>query len=331
MKIFLKYFVIWLLSTLVLAPLTSIAHDAQSDQDLPIVLAQAEVPQKSPEISEESSWISNGKDLGPWWNQNPKKYEPIPRPLLCHVEASYTYSEKTGNTEQTGNKGNFALILRKGILTSDTNYTISKADTTMSLNGVSTSLNDQFLREIMTLALTERLSLGVGAAWERNASQYIENRVSYFGGLMGVVVDSPNLNVWMSASYGFSDMEYMNENIQKGKYADFPSVEDYDYNTLYFLQKLHWDITETISFSENANYVFDLDNSDYYNWKLGLSLNFKLTKAISFLTSYTIRYENNAFNNAVQDYLDEKRQTERGIGDMEKKDTSLSFGIKVSF
>jgi len=210
---FLKHFSDCVAFALLLTPLTALAHDQQSDQVSAIILAQAEAgdaSEEKPEISDDS-WISNGRYLGSWWIRNAKKYKPMPRALLCHIEASYIYSEKTGNTEQKGHKGNISVTLRKGTLTSATAYTVTKNDTTMALSTYSTSLNDQFLAERLYLALTDRISLSVGAEWERYASKYIENRMTYYGGLMGVLIDFPNFHLWISASYGYSDIEYMNE------------------------------------------------------------------------------------------------------------------------
>jgi putative salt-induced outer membrane protein YdiY len=280
-----------------------------------------------------ASSISDGEELGRWWLKSAKKYNPLPNPFLYHFEGSYSYSESSGNIEAESHTGNLKLTLRKQLVTSFTEYNIGNYETTKQLVGKEIVIKEQRFLQAFRLALTEKLEAVVGGFWARSTSKYLQDRFVYYGGARFMVIDTPNLDLMLGGYYGDTETEFMNHEIQnKFKYQDFPPVDNYDSDVIYLSQKLHWKITPTVSFTGTGDYMRMLENTDYYFWNLKSALNFKLSKNFSFVTSYTISYDFNPFTEAVQNYLDRRRVTEAATtGDIYRRDTALSFGIKLTF
>lgn len=287
---------------------------------------------KAPTDLSEDGWISNGRALGPWWQRNPKKYEPMALPLLYHFELTYSYSDTGGNTDMESHKGNLALILRKHAFTSDTSYNISKQETTMNLQPMpsTTKVEKQTLMHDFMFALTDRIGVDTGFIWLKNdSSRYIENRKAYYGGLGFNVVDRPTMRMLLGAYYGYADTSYMNEKVPPIYFC--PPAEYYDSDMLFFNMRFNWDITDIISLSQAARYQLFLNDTEYYNWSSDTSLNFRITENIFFTTTYSIDYEKNSFIENVQNCLDATRARGLPAGDMEETDTTLSAGITLKF
>ncbi|MDM8517361.1 DUF481 domain-containing protein [Desulfobacterales bacterium HSG16] len=284
---------------------------------------------------ENDSWIASGEAVQGkwWWAKNAKKFTPLPDPLLYRFEASYSFSEMSGNVDATMHRGSAELALRKQLLTSITAFQLSKSDTDIALMNASTSVESQSLNHKFRYALTDWMEVTAGTIWTMNDSaKYLKNRVGYFGGALFGLIDRPDLIVNMGAFYGYTDTEYMNDKITgKPMYRDFKPVEDYSSDDVYFSQMLRWKITDTVTFTENAMYAMFLKDTEYYHWTVNLALNCKLTKHISFVTSYALNYDNNSFIDAVQKYLDARKAAGLKAGELEKMDTVLAFGLKFSF
>ena len=93
-----------------------------------------------------------------------------------------------------------------------------------------------------------------------------------------------------------------------------------------------WKINSTVSFDGTGDYMMLLENSDYYFWKIKSDLNFQFAKNFSFVVSYTVSYDFNPFIESVQHYLDRRRVRDPvTTGDIFRRDTALSFGIKLTF
>lgn len=148
-----------------------------------------------------------------------------------------------------------------------------------------------------------------------------------------MAIDSPNLDVVLGAFYAETSTSFMNDQIQSTpKYKTFPSVEDYDSNAIRLGQRLSWKVTPTVTLVGSGDTMIFLENTDYYYWKTKAALNFKFSKNFSFVVSYLISYDYNPFIDALQSYLDERRATKpETTGDIYRRDTTLSFGFKMTF
>ncbi|VEN73205.1 conserved exported hypothetical protein [Candidatus Desulfarcum epimagneticum] len=278
------------------------------------------------------SFAGNSGDLGKWWLKNPLEYDPMPDRLLHHFEGSYSYGGTSGNVEVTSHTGKANLTLRKNILTSVTVYSVKYNDTENALRGSESHLNDQFFRQGFRFALTDKLEAVVGGEWKKNASMYLENRLVYYGGFRFSAIRSENVKIFLAGFYSNTNTEYMNSKIQNIRtYASFPSVDEYESGGLFLRQTLNWKITDAITLNEACSYLNFLDNSDYYTLDLNLSLNFMITKSVSFLVSYDMTYEQNSFIKSLGDYLDERRAAGRFAGEIENRDSKIGVGIQISF
>lgn len=279
------------------------------------------------------SWISNGGDLkGRWWLKNAKKYQPLPNPLLYHFEGHYSYSEQDGNLESEKHKGKMLLTLRKGLFTSVTLYKIKNRDVQISLVDKHVDAKDQFFRQGLRFAMTDQISAVIGKSWERSSAKFLQDRDTYYGGLQFAPIDTPKLNLMFAGYYGNTDISFMNREIQKrAKYKDFPSVADYDSDSLEFHHRLHWQITDKISLKNGIDYKVFLKDANSYLWGIDTKLEFKQTKMISFFLQYSIDYDDNKFIEAIDTYFDNRRALGMAVGDIEKTNTEFGIGIKFTF
>ncbi len=275
----------------------------------------------------EPSWISNGKELGDWWNRNAKKYDPIPEPLLYHFDGKFSITKVDGNVEADNRTLNATLFLRKNIFSSVTGYTLSKNETTISLfPDNTTTVESKSLNQSISMALTDRLNAYVGYLWLTDYSaKYIDERTIVFGGLSASLFELPKFTMAVIAAYGEVEIDYMNESFEP--YPGFTPIETYESGAVYFQHNMNWQITDMISFSDTCYYLYCQEDSEYYTWKADLTLSFRLTAMFSFFTNYSIEYDNNSFVEGINDYLRAANMN----GRLEKIDKSLTVGINIAF
>jgi len=281
-----------------------------------------------------SNSISAGEGLERWWLKSAKKYNPLPNnPLLYHFEGNYSYSESSGNVEAEAHRAGIKLTLRKHLVTSLTEYVINNRETTKQITEKDVVIKDENFRQGFRLAITDKLDATVGGVWERSTTKYLQDRFVYYGGLRFMMIDTPKLDLMLGGFYAETETTFMNSEIQNiNKYKNFPSVDDYDSNAIRLSERLHWKITPMISLDQTGDYMMFLENTDYYFWKVTAALNFKLSKNFSFVTSYMINYDYNPFIEDVQIYLDNRRvKQDATTGNIYRRDTTLSFGIKLTF
>ena len=314
-----------LLSTIILPSLLAITSMS--------VVADNNSAKKLSSFLPNNSAISSGENLGRWWLKSAKKYNPLPNPFLYHFEGTYSYSESSGNVKAEAHRGSLQLTLRKGLITSITQYGINDRETNKQVKDKDVIMKDQNFRQGFRLSLTEKLDAVVGGVWERSSTKYLEDRFIYYSGVRFMAIDSPNLDVMLGLFYAETSTTFMNSEMQSTpKYKNFPSVEDYDSNAIRLSQRLSWKMTPTVTLVGTGDYMMFLENTDYYFWKLKTGLNFKFSKNVSFVVSYLINYDYNPFIEAVQSYLDNRRAIlPANTGSVYRRDTTLSFGFKVIF
>lgn len=260
-----------------------------------------------------TGWISNGESLGKWWLDRAKKQDPLPPELLYHIEARYSLSKATGNEEITKHKVQSTIMLRKDIVTAETMFKLKEKD--MEYRGNTIKTKQRTLGQIFFVEYFDKMDLVGGLMWRTDDKKYIDNRYLCYGGLYFSLLSLDNCKVRAGAYYGYTDIEY-----QEDELAAFVPNEDFsnfDSDLIYLDQKLDWSITESIHFSEKFSFRQYLKDTDYYHWNLNLGMEFSLTKNISLTCSYEVDYDVNKLDEIVKG--------------LERKDTELDFGIKVSF
>ena len=280
------------------------------------------------------SWIASGKEmLGPSWDKNPERFDTLPSPLLYQFTVNYSYSGQDGNVEAEEHNGTAELILRKKLITTVTKYKTSKKTTETALTESSTDVESEDFFQSVRYPLADWIEAIVGGIWEINDdTKYLDERSNYFAGALIDVIDRQNISLRIVGSYGWADMAYMNSVLtERSMYADFTPVDDYSSDNIYLKQILHLDITDVLTFTEQAELTRLLKDTEYYYWLVDLAFEFEMSKHFSLTASYTMEYDYNSFTEAVQNYLDERRAAGKQAGDMHKIDTSFTVGIKVSF
>ena len=279
-------------------------------------------------------WITSGKELlGPSWSKNPKKFDIVPSPLLYQFTANYSYSKEDGNVDAERHSGSAELILRKDLLTSVTRYKVNKNKIEKALTGVSINSESESFFQAFRYPLTDWMQV-VGGGEEKinDTDKSLDSRLNLFAGALFDVIEKPNISLWIGGFYGYSDVAYKNSTMTGlPKYADFTPVDDYSSDIFYLKQILHWNISDTVTFKEQLDFVQMFEDTEYYYWTLDLGLEFKLTKHLSFTTSYTMDYDYSPFTEAVENYFDERRLVGQPAGEMYELDTTLAAGIKISF
>jgi hypothetical protein len=328
MSIFKKYLVTTTVMLLLLV--TNACYSQQEGAKAAKKLTPAEAVAKL--NAQEDVWITDGHELGPWWHKNPGFFDPLPRPLLYHLEANISYSKHSGNIDSDDRNAKVGLVLRKDLFTSITTFTLTKKELTKKFTEVETAADAYLFREGLRYALFDKMSAVIGFTKDRNTGKYIDDRFTYFVGARGTFIDEPTLHLWLSGYYGFNEkISFYNREVQKvPKYKDFPSVKDYDSNAVSLMQELDWKINDMTTFKEDFEYTKMLDD-DYSHWKLSLELGFKLTERTSFITSYSFDYDENLFTDTLKKYLDKRTALGKPSGEVEKMDTGFTVGIKIVF
>ncbi|MCI5226930.1 MAG: DUF481 domain-containing protein [Candidatus Electrothrix sp. AX2] len=315
-KIFCR---ILLVSVLVICTTTPFSFSLAADRD---IQAKSE------------GWIASGKELlGPSWFKNPKRFDFVPSSLLYQITANYSYLGEDGNVDKEKHEGAAELILRKDLLTSVTRYKINRVKTEKALNGVSINKESERFFQALRYPFSEWIQAVAGGSWRINdTAKFLDNRSNVFIGALFDVVDRPNIFFRLGAFYGYSDVTYMNSKLTGiPNYTDFTPIDDYTSDDIFLMQKFRWNITDTITFTENAEYTQLLKDTEYYFWTVDFGLEFKLAKHLSFVTTYEMDYEYSDFTEAVQNYFDKNKALGRPAGEMYELDTTLSVGIKVTF
>ncbi|OEU67373.1 MAG: hypothetical protein BBJ57_02520 [Desulfobacterales bacterium PC51MH44] len=314
-----SYVFLFALSVMFVLPLMSNADERKANQDLQADQKdrQGEETLKDGKITSDK-WISNGSELGPWWLKSSKKYDPIPLPLLYHLEGDYSFTQLDGNVDAAYNKGRVNLILRKNIFTNQIEYGICKNETTIpsAAGDITTRVEEQNLMESISIDFFDYMSFMAGIEWKRDDLKYVENRYTYYGGPFFYIIDTPEYNLSAGAFYGYEENEYMNDELKK--LNPLANVPDYNSDGIRFMQYFTWFITKDIMFRESADYMHYLkkeDGNDLYRWKLSFGLNVGITENISVFSSYITEH---SLSLAAINF------------GAEEKDTKLSVGIRFS-
>ena len=329
MKYYLMFFLI-MITTLVSMP----ANAKQQTTDKHQIAKAGKVQKLSHHPLLYQPWISSGKKFGRWWIKNPKKYadDSLYHPFLYHLEFKYSYLEQRGNTDREHHKGNVNLVFRKNLFTSLTKYSVSNTSTTKHITESTTKISNEELRQEFHLALTDKIEGIVGGFWESTRRRYLQSRLVYYGELRWTAIDSRKLDLTLGGFYGRTKTAFLNTEItRRSRYKAFEGVDDYKSDILYLAQQLNWKINKNVNFSETANYMIFLENTDYRLLKLELDLDFKLTKSVSFVTSYNLNYDYNPFTEAVQDFFAERKAAGKKDAQIKTTDTAISIGVRIRF
>ncbi len=279
----------------------------------------------------ESSWLSNGKELGTWWDKNPKTLPSLPEALLYHLEGSYSLTKNTGVVELDSRSLNLQLYLRKGLTTSETSYSLAKNKMEIKLQNGFGETEEYYYHQGLYHAITDKISLTVGTIGDRNLSKFIDKRTVHYGGLIYTPFDTEDLTLSFIGAYGQTKITYLMSEIPWPYIEDFPSMEAYKSGAMYFLESLNWQISPSVGLSQKIRHLGYFDDPEFYNTEISLEINTTLTESISLITGYTLEIDKNSFTKTMIDYLAARRASGKDSGSMETKATSINVGLQFSF
>jgi len=271
--------------------------------------------------------ISNGKELGDWWNNNAKLYDPLPEPLLCHIEASLSVS--TSNNDTTSNDSrseSVSLTLRKNTLTSSSSYNNRIATMKQKMidpfgnkSEIKIESKNQSIKQTFSHAFTKKLEAIIGGEWDYTRGE--DKRKTYFGGAQYHAFNLPKLDIHLGGYYGIEYLKYAREKFGMAMQAaalegKTSTLKDSDSDLLYLTEILRWNITDKLILSQDFTYQRSMENSDYYKWIGNIRLDIILNEYLSLFGSHNITHEEN---------------TATDLKVTERQSTYSSFGITFNF
>jgi hypothetical protein len=260
----------------------------------------------------QDSRISNGKDLGPWWKKSARLFNPLPEPVLYHLQGGLSFTKLSGNLDAKMYKGDATVFLRKKLFTSTTQISSDYRETDINITDKHTTVDKHSVHEGLSYALTNRLALGCGIMWERDNAILLVNRLTYYAGGKGSVLTKPPVLMKVGAYLGFEDETYDDEEMQSSFFvppiaaAGFPGYDPFNpispdqpklikgYSSPGV--RLMEDATILLSpkhvFLQSFDLMLRTKDTSYYHWKGSITFQSKVTSFVTFTAKYQYEYQN---------------------------------------
>lgn len=212
-----------------------------------------------------------------WWQQNSLKMENLPDKLLFHAEGDYSLNVATGTISGFLHDGEAGFRLRKNRylfnMSTDLKY--------QKLKMGSLVLREKYylIEGALIYDLLPNLHAEVGAVWEKDDQQYIDQRLVIYTGL--------NVELFSNEIWGLNVMGAFGE--QRQVYVVSPNVyvDWVGYTQQNFRLKLH----PKIFFTEKFIYVRELGDDASYRNLLRLQTIFRFTPHFSAMIKHETKYE----------------------------------------
>ena len=274
----------------------------------------------------EWSWLSRGKELGPWWLVSSKFYDPHPKQLLYHIDTNFSYSDLSGNVEGEIWNVSGALTLRKAPFSSYTDYSFSRNKTTITAFDSTNVVEKETLSELLRYDILKWLALEGGFSWYNDSAKFYSDSHSVFGGVSVWPLNKTKLWLKLSTFYAFGEIKYRNDLLE----SSFIQMPDYESGAFFGQETLNWQITKMFSLTQYFDYTYSFEDSDpslifgvpreeeenVIRWNFNVTFNVKITPTIYFFTKYAIVHDENPLS-----------RTQASIIKYEEDDTSLSVGF----
>lgn len=266
-------------------------------------------------------------DLASWWEHSSLKYSPLPERWLFHIDGTFDYKHKTGNTQSDFYNGSANFMVRKWRFTNTLSYIIDKEfKAELSKTGTRQNTTDSDYRSVqdaLRYDLTDRLYGEVGYMWEKDTANYIAGRNSYYAGVGYALIDAERhrLGVFFAGGY---ENEKFPELVKKTM-----NMENLEVGAAYFREDYRWNITDRLTYKQTFRIIQNLKSTDVFNndvahlyvtgdtnryrWFLINELYFKLAPHVNFMIGYKYEYDSNPWPT------------------VDKTDTTLKSGIQFSY
>ncbi len=294
-----------------------------------VVGAEEKAAEKKAEDSKpfgEWSWLSRGQKLGPWWLVSSKFYDPPPKQLLYDIDTNLSYSDLGGNVEGEIWSVSGKLVLRKAFLSSYTDYSFSRTETTVIAFDSTTVVEKEAFTEVLRYDFLKWLALEGGLNLFNDSAKFYDDSYSVFGGVSVWPLNKTELWVKLSAFYAHGEINYRND-LLESSYIEMPA---YDSGAFFGQETLRWQITKMFSLTQYFDYMYSFDDADpsliygvprteesnVIRWNFRVMFRAMITPTIYFFTKYTILHDENPL-----------ADTQASVIKYEEDDTSLSVGF----
>ncbi|WP_186441045.1 DUF481 domain-containing protein [Desulfamplus magnetovallimortis] len=306
-----------------------------------LMLSLTSVPQAA-ESEKETSWISSGQELGlgPWWKKTAHRFDPIPDPLLYHLEGSIAFTKLSGNVDAEIMKADADLFLRKRLLTSLTSFHSTANDTELNMKNKQITVDKYDFNQMLAYDISDKLSFGGGFMWKRDNARFLLDRWTYYLGANYSFFIDPPFILKLGAYYGYEDNTYDTDYIEEDSAEaaplwDLPQVggmpETYDSDGIRFMENMTIMLNERVVFLHSFDYMMYMKDSKYYHWNTAFTIQVGITKTISFFTRYEINYEKSLLAERYGNFFQAMKDHLNVYGyDVVAKDEAIIAGLKFS-
>jgi hypothetical protein len=221
--------------------------------------------------------LVTGMQAQNWWQVNSLKLDNLPDKVLFHAEGQYSLDRAKGTISGFLHEAEAGIQLRKKRVL----FNIST-----DLKYQKLEMGPQLIREKYYLIegaliydLLPNLHAEVGAVWEKDDQQYIDQRLIMYTGL--------NVELYSNQTWGLNVMGALGE--QREMFVISPNVfVDW---VAYAQQNFRLLIHPKIIFTEKFIYVRELGDQSGYRNLLRLQTVFRFTPHVSALVKHETKYE----------------------------------------
>lgn len=242
-------------------------------------------------------------DLGAWWEKSSLSYSPLPERWLFHIEGSFDYKRKSGNTDSDLYNASTSLMVRKQRFTNTLSYMIDKelVEPTQSSPNNNRNTDYRTIQESLRYDLTARFYADVGYMWEKDTVNMITDRNIFYAGLGHTLLDRQRHHLDIFLAGGYQEEKYPNlVQVMLGTGREKVTAG-------YVKQTYRWKITDSLTYNETFRIIYNFESSKVFNddlsdlhvigrtnryrWFLINEILVKLTSYLNFVIGYKIEYD----------------------------------------
>ncbi|MEM9492105.1 MAG: DUF481 domain-containing protein, partial [Myxococcota bacterium] len=146
-----------------------------------------------------------------------------------------------------------------------------------------------------------KLSIGGGMNWHTNEANFIDDRFTFFLGVASQLLQEPTYQLRVGLYSGYEDLSFRNDKLDE--LMPGLMLDDYESFAVYIEQSLSWQINEQLMLTESANHLQYFDGDGLFRSTVNLSLSVALTKTISMVNSFILKYDKNRLEQSVVEAL----------------------------
>ena len=239
-----------------------------------------------------------------WWQKSALDHDRV-KQVLFHANGSLSFMQATGNTSGTTLDVGGAFQARKSVITSDFATQYTRRDMIYGFGGGSAHYSERTIREQITGDLTRHASLVGGVEDYSNTMMFMNDRLSFYGGVGTAPYRSDRHQLNFIAAVGYTQFDFDRQAmlaipspfINRSVLA-LPTTSPSSGGAL-AMQSWRWNIGRKIAFTEDASYMQYFDTFLGHRWTINVGGDVPITKHFSFGPTYRVKEETNAIVHAL--------------------------------